>query len=354
VGRRELRALVAVTARPLAGPLLVVIPARNEASRIGPTLDALLADPCPTLSILVVDDRSTDGTAALVDERAARDARLRLLRLKDDPAPGVFGKPRALAAAVEDARARAGLPARVLFLDADVRLAPGALGALEAAHAPGVALSGVPRLVVESVAEQLFVPALVSLVTGRFMPSRVHDAKDQGAFLNGQIILVDTATLDDVGGFQRVQHTVLEDVALARAWKEKGHALRLADLRAVASTRMYANFGEIAEGFGKNALVLLGRGAAFVGALSFVTSCLPAASLVLAASSGDAPVVVAVGALVAGVVGVQLALRRMAGAPLWPVLVLPVVYAGVFFVLAKTTARALRGQPVRWRGRSYS
>lgn len=355
VGRRELRALVRATPAPLDEPLLVVMPARNEAARLEPTLTALLADPSPTLAVLVVDDRSTDGTAALVERLAAAEPRLGLLRLKDDPPGGTFGKPRALAAGVEDARRRGALPARLLFLDADVHLAPGALGGIIAAQraSGAAALSGVPRLVCASAVEELLVPTLVSVVTGRHPPRRVHDPQDPTAFLNGQLVLVDTSALDDVGGWRAVSQTVLEDVALARALKARGHALRLADLRALASTRMYESFGEIDAGFGKNATALLGKSAAVVGLLAWALSLLPVTALVLALLAGDALALAAVVVVVAAVLALQLLARRAAGAPVWPVLVLPLSYLGVAFILGKATAKALLGRPLAWRGRDY-
>lgn len=356
VALRELRALVPVTPRSGVDvdALLVVIPARDEAARIGPTLRALLAEP-GTFDVVVVDDRSCDGTADVVRALAQQHTRLRLLALMDEPPPGVFGKPRALQAALEDALARGPLPPRVLLLDADVELAPGALAGLTAASdGCGVAVfSGVPRLVCETMAEQLFVPALVSVVTGRFPPSRVHRPDDQTAFLNGQLILADTAALMAAGGFVPVMRTVLEDVALARHLKAHGLKLGLGDLRAVARTRMYTSWAEIRAGFGKNAVALLGPHAGLVGLLAFATSLLPGAALVAALDSGRSDVIGAVSLGVAGVVAAQGAVRVMAGIPVWPVLVLPVVYLGVAVVLGRASLQHLVGAPVAWRGRRY-
>lgn len=355
IGRRELRALAELAAQPLHEPFLVVIPARNEAERIGPTLRALLADPSPSLRVLVVDDRSSDATADVVEELARSDARVRLLRLAEDPAPGVFGKPRALQAAVRDARDRGELSPHVLFLDADVILQPGTLGGLvELLRREGAAaISGVPRLVCESRVEELLVPTLVSLVTARFSPRRVHAPMDPTAFLNGQLIAVRTAALDDVGGWSAVERTVLEDVALARALKTKGHPLRLVDLRRAASTRMYTSLAEIDAGFGKNATDLLGRGAGIVGGFSLAVSLLPWTALVLASFLDEAASSTVVAVLFAATLGLQLAARRSAGAPLWPVFVLPVSYLGATLVLGRASLRALTGSPISWRDRRY-
>lgn len=55
----------------------VVIPAYNAARHLGATLDSVLAQRGVELEVVVVDDRSTDGTAALIQAHAERDARLR-------------------------------------------------------------------------------------------------------------------------------------------------------------------------------------------------------------------------------------------------------------------------------------
>lgn len=369
MARRELRALVRVEAEPLQEPLLVVIPARNEAANLRAHLPALLAEPAPDLRVVVVDDASADDTGAVVAELAARDPRLRLLCLTDEPPAGVFGKPRALAAAMDHAAmdhaamdhaardhdARSPLPALALFLDADMEPQPGLCGGLvatlrrERAHA----LSGVPRLVLGSAVEVLFLPTLVALLTGGVRAARVHDAKARDAFLNGQVLLVDTGALAQVGGWRAVGSTVLEDVALARRLKDAGRALRLGDLRGLVATRMYASYAEMARGFGKNATALLGRKAGLLGLASLALSLVPWAALGLAAArAAPLPLLVVAVAFCATLL-VQASTRRDAGAPWWPVLVLPLSYLGAALILLRASLADVRRAPVEWRGRRY-
>lgn len=358
LARREERALVVVEPHALEGELLVVIPARDEAGRIGPTLEALLREPAPGLRVLVYDDRSSDESLDVARAQAARDPRLVVVDGSADPAPARFGKPAALARALEHAD-RLGLPAqgRVLFLDADVVTERGALGGLARAldDSGAAALSGVPRLVTGSLVEALLVPAFVSLAARRFPPSKVHDDAQPAAFLNGQLILVERAALDDAGGFAGVADAILEDVALAARLKAGGHALRLADLRQVASTRMYDSLGGIVEGFGKNAVPLQGGplAAALVGLLGLTTSL--AAPLTLAGSLATAPSTwgLAGTAILAGVTLLQAGLRRRLGVPLWPAPLSPLTYAVVAFVLVRAALRVVAGGEVSWRGRRY-
>ncbi len=80
------------------GPLVsVIIPARNEARNIERCVRSVLATLYSPIEVIVVDDRSTDGTAELVEP--ATGGRLRLVR-GTDPPPGWFGKQWAISASI--------------------------------------------------------------------------------------------------------------------------------------------------------------------------------------------------------------------------------------------------------------
>jgi hypothetical protein len=169
--------------------------------------------------------------------------------------------------------------------------------------------------------------------------------------------------------------------------KRAGKTLRLVDLRPWASTRMYTSWGEIARGFGKNAVALQGSPRATLGlaALGFVVATLPWAALagalvvmtrvlVPAASASAADgsswdtVRDALAALVASPAGgtataalavvvfvfaLQAALRVRAGARAWSALFLPVAYTLVAWVLVGAALRTWTGGTVEWKGRRY-
>jgi hypothetical protein len=351
--RVEGAVLVPVARRALTDPLRVIVPARNEEARIGPTLRALLREPSPLLRVLVVDDRSTDGTADVVKALMRTDARLSLLHLDADPPAGVFGKPRALALAVAHVNPA---PDDVLvFLDADVLLDEGALGGVHHAlvDSGADAFSGGPRLVCGSITEDLVVPSFVAWVAAAHPPSRVHRDDDKTALLNGQLIALRAETLASVGGFACVEHTVLEDVALGHALKSSGKRLRLGDLRTIAQTRMYTSWGELVAGFGKNARALLGPSALPIAMLSLVLSSLAPAGVLLALTSSSTGVVGLTLALFMLTTALQVRLRRVLQAPVWPALVPTLVYLLIVTVVVRALWHAhVRGH-VHWRGRSY-
>lgn len=313
------RRLPVLAPRALDRPLLVIVPARNEAARIGPTIAALT--PSPHLRVVVYDDRS--------DEPLVLDG-VTVVRGDEDPPPGVFGKPRALARAVE----AAGDAERILFLDADVVLAPGALGALAAALDDYDAVSGLPRLVHGSVVEEALVPAFVVLVGSR-----------GGPFLNGQVLAIRSSALAAVGGWRSVEDRVLEDVALAQ--RLVAFKTALFDLRGLASTRMYSSLAGILEGFGKNAVPAVGgRGRAIL--LAGVSIALAWAAPVSIVLAGEWLVAALAAWMV--VTSCQAWLRRSLGCAAWPAFFSPLVAIFVAFVLLKAVLR----RTVTWKGRTYS
>ncbi len=344
--RREACLVVPVTPRPLDEDLLVVIPARNEAARLSPTLAALLADPSPHLRVVVVDDDSTDRTGLLA--RRHDDERLTVVDGPGPPPPGAFGKPRALAFGA----AASPHGALVLCLDADVVVAPGLLGGLVAAlRTLGVAaLSGVPTLDDVTPVERALVPAFVAAVGVTHPPSRVHAPGDPTAFLNGQLLLARRAALDDVGGFLGVQHTVLEDVALARRLKARGHGVRIVDVRGLARTRMYESFGAIVRGFAKNARALHGPALLPLAALLVVGPWAPVVGAALALRTGSVvDDIVGVASVVVAAACAAVNRARLGGAAAWGLLspVVQLVVAGTY-VFAAVRRRG------SWRGRTFS
>jgi chlorobactene glucosyltransferase len=237
-------------ARHASGRLVsVVIPARNESATIELVVRSVLASAYTPLEVVVVDDRSTDDTAAIVSRIAAEDARLRLVRGAPLP-PGWFGKPWACEQGYRAARGEL-----LLFTDADTRHAPELLGravaALEDLRADVLSVIGAQRCV--TFWERVVMPQVWLLLGLRYPVETVNRARRPSAVVaNGQFILATRAAYEGVGTHAAVRHEVVEDVALAQATVRAGRKLVLVHGATLLETRMYHGLAHLIEGWSKN------------------------------------------------------------------------------------------------------
>ncbi len=227
-------------------PTSILVPARDEALRLPDALPGLLAQPAS--EILILDDNSTDRTAEVVVQAAARDPRVRLLS-GTPPPPGWTGKNWACHQLAEAARGEL-----LVFCDADVQLAPGALDALHAElraqHAE--VFSVFPRQYTATMGERLLVP-LIDDVLLSFLPHGLLDLPvPAAASANGQLLAFRRRAYRTVGGHAAVAGAVVEDLALARRTRRCGLKLGLALGGDLVGARMYHGYTETVRGFGKS------------------------------------------------------------------------------------------------------
>ncbi|MEU4426408.1 glycosyltransferase [Actinoplanes sp. NPDC024001] len=249
----------------------VLLPLRDEATRVTPCLESLLAQRgVPELTIHVLDDGSTDGTADVV--RAVAGDRVRL-HAGTPPPPGWLGKPNACAR-LADAAGDADV---LVFVDADVVLEPDAVAGAVALlrDARVTLLSPYPRI---TGAGRLVQPLLQwSWLT--FLPLRGMERSPRPslAAAGGQWLVVDRAGYRRAGGHAAVRDDVLEDIGLARAVKRAGGRIALADGSRLATCRMYESWSDLADGYGKSLWASFGSpaGAVAVVALLLLLYALP-------------------------------------------------------------------------------
>jgi hypothetical protein len=328
----------------------VLIPARDEAGNIGPAVDAARASRGVAVEILVMDDGSSDGTAGIVRRQAAADARVRLLTAPPLP-PGWGGKNYACQCLAEAARG-----SHLLFIDADVRVAPHAAAAL-AVHARGTGadlVSGVPRQVTRSLGELLTVPMINFLLLG-YLPIGRMRATTQPALgaACGQLLLVDAAAYRAVGGHGAIRARIHDALMLARRFRAQGRRTDLVDGAGLASCRMYDGFAPAWAGFLKNAR----EGMAKPTALPVWTvllaggHVLPPALTALAAA-GVGPSWPPFAALALSL-GLRAAITRRARESWWSVPLHPATVAVALAIQWTALLRARRGRPAAWKGRVY-
>ncbi|MEV0841521.1 glycosyltransferase [Actinocatenispora sera] len=238
---------------PARWPAVVaVVPARDEAAVLADSLPSLLAQQYPgPARVLLVDDNSTDGTAALAAKLAAAPtARLPLRVLAPgEPAPGWTGKLWALRAGVAAATAADPTAAAeyLLLTDADIAHRPGSLTALVAA-AQGHRLdlvSQMARLRAVSIAERLVVPAFVYFFALLYPFRWVNRPSARTAAAAGGCTLVRADALAAAGGVAAIRGAVIDDVSLARSVARAGGRIWLGLADATDSVRPYPTLGSL-------------------------------------------------------------------------------------------------------------
>ena len=232
-----------------------IVPAKDEASTLADCLASVCDQDYPGLEILVVDDRSTDGTAAIAESFAARDPRVRLISIRDLP-PGWTGKTHALHVATAQAAGE-----WLWFLDADTRHHPECLSiTLRYALDQNASLmSLVPEMRCDTFWEKVVQP-LAGIVLMRSFPLfTVNDDRKKLAFANGQYILMTRHAYEKSGGHEAVRDRFVEDIYLAKRVKGAGLPIRSAFGTAISSTRMYTSLPTIIRGWSRIMYDAMGR-----------------------------------------------------------------------------------------------
>jgi glycosyltransferase involved in cell wall biosynthesis len=232
--------------RPAGARVSLLVPARDEACRLSQTLPGLLAQPAD--EILVLDDGSTDATVGLVSWLGERDPRLRLLTGTVPPA-GWVGKNWACQQLADAADGDL-----LVFCDADVFLAPGALDAVLAGMRVQRAevFSVFPRQCTGTLGERLAVP-LIDEVLLSFLPHPLLRLPfPAAATANGQLLAFTRDGYTKLGGHASVADRIVEDLALARRARRAGHRLGLALGGPLVQARMYRGYAEAVRGFAKS------------------------------------------------------------------------------------------------------
>ncbi|WP_245717592.1 glycosyltransferase [Nocardia jejuensis] len=296
-------------------PVTVCVPARNEAERLPELIADLRAQQgVPRLRVLILDDASTDRTYAAAADAIGHDERFTLLHNDSDPPQGWTGKTTACARLADfagfgvDETGRAGTapgefraegdapearpesvialltrqpgtgddpaatrrgrhrraddtppdledrdaPGALVFLDADVRLEPGALAAAvgELRRARAALVCPWPAQQAETGAERLVQPLLCwSWASTLPVPVSNRSLRPSTAVACGQFLVFDAAAYRGIGGHLAVADQVTEDLAIARELRRAGRRTTLVAAGRLARTRMYRGAAELDTGY---------------------------------------------------------------------------------------------------------
>jgi hopene-associated glycosyltransferase HpnB len=230
--------------------ITALIPARNEAEVIRATLKGLQAQGAH-LSVILVDDQSTDGTA----QRAEAFLKHGLSIVSGEPLPaGWSGKLWALQQGLRYVRTPL-----VLLIDADIELLPGILSRLrDFMRENGFQLvSLMASLRMTAFWERLLLPAFVYFFKLLY-PFRLSNSSIPGiAAAAGGCVLVERRLLDEIGGFTSIRAELIDDCALARKVKSLGYRTWIGLTHSAHSLRAYDHLSGIWGMVARNAFAQL-------------------------------------------------------------------------------------------------
>jgi chlorobactene glucosyltransferase len=336
---------------PDGGPeplVSVVIPARDEERSIERTVRAFLAQRYSALEVIVVDDRSTDATGAILARIAAEDPRLIVVK-GEEPPPGWLGKPAALHRGSQHAHGEL-----LLFVDADITYAPDAIRAavahMQRANLTMVAL--LPYFEMETLGEKIGMPQLAMSVLA-FMPTFLFNRTRIARFGigGGTGNLIRRDAYEAFGRHEELRDAVIDDVSLARIVRQHGGTSEAVLADHLVSVRMYHGLREVIEGFTKNGFVVFGRSiiiTLIIVVFTFALHIVPYALIFLPSTRILAVAIVAIITLTRVILFRSLR-YGMANALLFHA---PMTLMWAYIFLRSMWITGIRGE-LHWRGRKY-
>ncbi len=326
----------------------VLIPARDEERNIGSAVAAALSS--GAAEVVVLDDHSSDRTAEIVWQIAHVNARVRLVAgrsLPSDWRGKNFACPQ-LADATQQPT--------LIFLDADVQLAPGAAAGLQAflAQSGAQLASGVPRQITATFSEQLLVSLIHFILLG-FLPlarmrASAHPVYGTGC---GQLFVARETAYRASGGHAAIRESLHDGLALPKNFRRHGFRTDLFDATEVATCRMYRGNREVWAGLTKNNFEGLGA-PKVIGPMTLLLLLGHLAPFILffAANSNAVRVVSALGIAFAFLPRL-LAWRRFRQ-PLVATILHPFGISALVSLQWFGLIRHLLGRPAIWKGRAIS
>ncbi len=325
----------------------VLIPARDEEGNIEGAIEA--ARQSGAAEVIVLDDGSSDRTSEIVRQMITPAGALRLLQGEALP-PGWCGKNFACAQL-----AAATAQPVLIFVDADVRLAPGAAERLVAFldQSGAELVSGVPREVTVGFSEQLLIPLIHFLLLGFLPLGRMRRSlhPSYGAAC-GQLMVARRSAYRKSGGHAAIRSRIHEGLALPKNFRQHGFRTDLFDATEIASCRMYRQEAEVWRGLSKNTHEGLGAPKMIVPmTLILLAGQVLPFFLLLAATSGLTRMLAALSVFF--VFLPRLVAARRFRQPLLSVLLHPVAICALLGIQWFGLVRFLLGRPAPWKGRTY-
>lgn len=327
----------------------IIIPARNEERNIEEALQSILGQDYGNLEIIVVNDRSTDRTGAILDRMARSHPRLRLVHVRELPA-GWLGKNYALYYGAQKASGDL-----LLFTDADVVMQPStvsrAVGYMVERQLDHLAIA--PEVRMPGVLLQLFVGAFGIFFSLYARPWKAKDPKSKWYIGIGAFNLVRRKIYRGVGTHRAIAMRPDDDIKLGKLIKRNGYRQEFLFGTEMMHVEWYASVGELIDGLMKNAFAGVDyRVSAIVGAsiAQFLLNVWPFLGVFLTHGVARAINVVVVLAIIA----LCSQAARFLNVMRWYGIGFPIATLLFIYIMWRAMLIAIFNGGVTWRGTHYS
>ena len=342
-------------------PVSVIVAAKDEEENIATCVRTMLDQDYGEFEMIVVNDRSDDRTAEIVEAIAAEDGRVRLINIDQLP-DGWCGKNNAMQTGVAQARHE-----WICMIDADCQQTSNRSLAAAVAYAMETdadLLSVLPTLEMKGFWENVVQPVCGGIMMIWFTPEKVNDPRKKHAYANGAFMLIRREAYEKIGTHEAVKDQVNEDMHMAALVKSAGMRLRVIRNDGLYLVRMYTSLGEILRGWSRiffgtfgtmRRLTISLAVLMIVGLLPHVTAIIGA--LVLAMGGAAA---LAWGCLAVGSAGALMQLSvifrfyRLINARADLAWTYPLGCAIGIIALIKAMGKLRRGAQVVWRNTTYT
>ena len=328
--------------------LTLIATAKDEASRVERAARSLLAQDYPNLSVLIVDDRSTDDTGAILDRLAREDPRLRVAHVASLPEDWI-GKCHALAEGAGSTDSE-----WILFIDADVVLAPDAARrGVSIAVRDGWDMVAVgPHMHLEGLGEEIFVAAFVVLFNTTQRPWLASNARRKNVIGVGAFNLVRREAYERSGGHSAIRYELLDDMALGKILKGSGARTVFAKHDGLVSVRWHPGVRGLIRGVEKNAFPAVRYNVLLALTAPWLLLAVSWAPMIGPLLPGFLPKLCALAAWI-GIFLCHREVARSVKVSAWQALLMPIGVTLFVYSFMRSTVVTLLKRGVRWRGTFY-
>ncbi|MBL98486.1 MAG: glycosyl transferase [Rhodopirellula sp.] len=226
----------------------IIFAAKDEEREIEAAVRSMLQIEYPNLKYTAVNDRSTDGTGAILEQLAVEDPRLQVVHIDELP-EGWLGKNHALHQAAQATNSD-----YLLFTDADVSFdsecVKRAVAYSEHHHVDHLAMF--PKVPMPSLILNAFVIFFFKTFVVYYRAWRVANSRSKAFLGIGAFNMVRNSVFRELNGMERIRMEVVDDLMLGKLIKHSGFNQHVLVAREDISVPWYASIREMVVGLDKN------------------------------------------------------------------------------------------------------